>query len=143
MKARSSMRTGHTLIVLLATVAGAVGIALVPRVDAADAVMSLKWDQLVPPAPPKPPRSFLADRPTDPSSLAAPGHGAASAGPLVEGRWMSGPAKSSGKPPAVVASLDGKRVEIGGYVVPLDDRKSTRLNSSHVAISYAVFCLKK
>src|SRR5207253_9924668 len=26
---------------------------------------------------------------------------------------------------------------------PLRDRKSTRLNSSHVAISYAVFCLKK
>src|SRR5439155_26201139 len=26
---------------------------------------------------------------------------------------------------------------------PLVDRKSTRLNSSHVAISYAVFCLKK
>src|SRR5439155_5736852 len=30
-------------------------------------------------------------------------------------------------------------------LTPLDrgDRKSTRLNSSHVAISYAVFCLKK
>src|SRR5690625_7096831 len=31
--------------------------------------------------------------------------------------------------------------------IPIDgtyeDRKSTRLNSSHVAISYAVFCLKK
>src|SRR5207253_633535 len=27
--------------------------------------------------------------------------------------------------------------------MPLPDRKSTRLNSSHVAISYAVFCLKK
>src|SRR5690606_40284234 len=27
--------------------------------------------------------------------------------------------------------------------VPLSDRKSTRLNSSHVKISYAVFCLKK
>src|SRR5439155_20545000 len=26
---------------------------------------------------------------------------------------------------------------------PAADRKSTRLNSSHVAISYAVFCLKK
>src|SRR5690606_41935350 len=26
---------------------------------------------------------------------------------------------------------------------PLPDRKSTRLNSSHVKISYAVFCLKK
>src|SRR3712207_7672533 len=35
-----------------------------------------------------------------------------------------------------------------GVVVPLDlrvalDRKSTRLNSSHANISYAVFCLKK
>src|SRR5690625_6869020 len=28
-------------------------------------------------------------------------------------------------------------------VYPIRDRKSTRLNSSHVAISYAVFCLKK
>src|SRR5690606_42007116 len=28
-------------------------------------------------------------------------------------------------------------------VLPAIDRKSTRLNSSHVKISYAVFCLKK
>src|SRR5215471_20633168 len=28
-------------------------------------------------------------------------------------------------------------------VLPGEDRKSTRLNSSHVEISYAVFCLKK
>src|SRR5207249_6360139 len=28
-------------------------------------------------------------------------------------------------------------------VTTLKDRKSTRLNSSHVSISYAVFCLKK
>src|SRR5438067_12816471 len=28
-------------------------------------------------------------------------------------------------------------------IVPPGDRKSTRLNSSHVSISYAVFCLKK
>src|SRR5690625_5414676 len=27
--------------------------------------------------------------------------------------------------------------------IQVKDRKSTRLNSSHVAISYAVFCLKK
>src|SRR5256885_13040822 len=26
---------------------------------------------------------------------------------------------------------------------PTEDRKSTRLNSSHLVISYAVFCLKK
>src|SRR5207253_10388405 len=32
----------------------------------------------------------------------------------------------------------------GGFYASQDaDRKSTRLNSSHVAISYAVFCLKK
>src|ERR1039457_152611 len=35
-------------------------------------------------------------------------------------------------------------VEVEGHLVlnPLD-RKSTRLNSSHLAISHAVFCLKK
>src|SRR5439155_2137571 len=36
------------------------------------------------------------------------------------------------------ASSHGHRVRRPGA-----DRKSTRLNSSHVAISYAVFCLKK
>src|SRR3712207_6932879 len=30
-----------------------------------------------------------------------------------------------------------------GHLVPALDRKSTRLNSSHANISYAVFCLKK
>src|SRR5204862_2976787 len=30
-----------------------------------------------------------------------------------------------------------------GHEVEEEDRKSTRLNSSHVEISYAVFCLKK
>src|SRR5699024_11228251 len=37
-------------------------------------------------------------------------------------------------------------VQAGGGVQrvhPAEDRKSTRLNSSHVSISYAVFCLKK
>src|SRR3712207_6951157 len=30
-----------------------------------------------------------------------------------------------------------------GVALALEDRKSTRLNSSHANISYAVFCLKK
>src|SRR5690625_1390500 len=30
-----------------------------------------------------------------------------------------------------------------GWMLTIPDRKSTRLNSSHVAISYAVFCLKQ
>src|SRR5690625_6714609 len=33
-------------------------------------------------------------------------------------------------------------VQVGDSLYSID-RKSTRLNSSHVAISYAVFCLKK
>src|SRR5256885_7762140 len=31
----------------------------------------------------------------------------------------------------------------GGFSAHYRDRKSTRLNSSHLVISYAVFCLKK
>src|SRR2546426_11849877 len=34
-------------------------------------------------------------------------------------------------------------LDAGCTVHPLRDRKSTRLNSSHLVISYAVFCLKK
>src|SRR5437870_9804006 len=37
----------------------------------------------------------------------------------------------------LVAEMEVKNLE------EFEDRKSTRLNSSHVAISYAVFCLKK
>src|SRR5256885_10027237 len=34
------------------------------------------------------------------------------------------------------------RSRIIGYIWDTQDRKSTRLNSSHLVISYAVFCLK-
>src|SRR5215469_15232594 len=37
----------------------------------------------------------------------------------------------------------GPEVQLGQNVLHMGDRKSTRLNSSHVEISYAVFCLKK
>src|SRR5690554_7494856 len=36
-----------------------------------------------------------------------------------------------------------KRYTPTSLVLGTEDRKSTRLNSSHVRISYAVFCLKK
>src|SRR2546430_8757027 len=40
----------------------------------------------------------------------------------------------------MLAILEAKKHELGaGWI----DRKSTRLNSSHSQISYAVFCLKK
>src|SRR5256885_4729040 len=46
-------------------------------------------------------------------------------------RWRPSPAVSGVGDPAVPRAHPGR------------DRKSTRLNSSHLVISYAVFCLKK
>src|SRR5256885_7920569 len=42
--------------------------------------------------------------------------------------------------PITIASAARARVR---SLTPTKDRKSTRLNSSHLVISYAVFCLKK
>src|SRR5438045_7874521 len=40
--------------------------------------------------------------------------------------------------------IDPRCTQIGAFNLALTgDRKSTRLNSSHLGISYAVFCLKK
>src|SRR5258705_9617066 len=52
---------------------------------------------------------------------------------------------------AVAANLDPLRIQRllhlrvhhPAYLRRVRDRKSTRLNSSHLGISYAVFCLKK
>src|SRR5205085_8679714 len=43
----------------------------------------------------------------------------------------------------VTIDLEGKSSFADAMVVTSGDRKSTRLNSSHSQISYAVFCLKK
>src|SRR2546429_6407245 len=40
-------------------------------------------------------------------------------------------------------AFDAKQAVLDGNVARVLDRKSTRLNSSHGYISYAVFCLKK
>src|SRR3712207_8041969 len=37
----------------------------------------------------------------------------------------------------------GRQQPLRDHLFPSPDRKSTRLNSSHANISYAVFCLKK
>src|SRR5207249_9196554 len=46
---------------------------------------------------------------------------------------------AEGRPLEVLDSIRGLNDMLEAYV---QDRKSTRLNSSHVSISYAVFCLK-
>src|SRR5438445_9765185 len=60
----------------------------------------------------------------------------------ADGRFGCGPSKVR---PEQVAYLAGAGAELLGTShrqAPVD-RKSTRLNSSHANISYAVFCLKK
>src|SRR5690625_7499952 len=47
---------------------------------------------------------------------------------------------------SLLCDLSVGLAKLGELLIPSGegiDRKSTRLNSSHVAISYAVFCLKK
>src|SRR5947209_15705782 len=46
------------------------------------------------------------------------------------------------QPPVVLAPPVTEEVLVRPFA-DLEDRKSTRLNSSHANISYAVFCLKK
>src|SRR3989442_7445170 len=51
------------------------------------------------------------------------------------------PALSASNPTLIAEFLHAKGYEM--FQIVKTDRKSTRLNSSHVRISYAVFCLKK
>src|SRR5438445_10103297 len=52
-----------------------------------------------------------------------------------------------GAPPSdsmrIAIFYDDDALYVGARKIAMRDRKSTRLNSSHANISYAVFCLKK
>src|SRR5207249_12217411 len=66
--------------------------------------------------------------------------------PRTRDRDGAGPEGACRRPPVCVVDHHVRRHPSNiGSVDPaeLQDRKSTRLNSSHVSISYAVFCLKK
>src|SRR5690349_23091758 len=54
-----------------------------------------------------------------------------------------GPIAYSSRTPGAVRSALWDSLGSATGPAPAGDRKSTRLNSSHVEISYAVFCLKK
>src|SRR2546426_12330092 len=66
------------------------------------------------------------------------------AGQVVRPRKQAGccAVVSTGKGQALQA-IRRKRDDVNAVAVIVEDRKSTRLNSSHLVISYAVFCLKK
>src|SRR5438477_4931514 len=60
------------------------------------------------------------------------------AAPAARRRRPAGGAEGSGPPPYGLS-----RANEPERLGRASDRKSTRLNSSHMSISYAVFCLKK
>src|SRR5690242_21161289 len=82
---------------------------------------------------PQPPRSTLFPYTTLFRSIAASAVKAAAGGDN-----FAGTDRKKAK-----LSISNAKVEKFGDLSDLLDRKSTRLNSSHMSISYAVFCLKK
>src|SRR5205807_8733141 len=54
-----------------------------------------------------------------------------------DGKWIDEKLKREG------ISAEEAEAALREHGVSASDRKSTRLNSSHLVISYAVFCLKK
>src|SRR5947199_7620061 len=85
----------------------------------------------------RPPRSTLFPYTTLFRSGGGAARRRARRGVLAAGRGLQPPDQPAG-PPGAVPGLDA-----GPAAGRRGDRKSTRLNSSHLGISYAVFCLKK
>lgn len=102
----------------LSVVAAWAVLALIAPVAQADNARDLKWADLIPPKAeqsPLKPKTFFA-------GSTAPGADGSPPPQLPEGKFMQMKRRQPGadKPPAVVPELDGQRVSIGGYVVPLD-----------------------
>jgi hypothetical protein len=95
----------------------ALGFALLTGASASGDIKELSWAELMPPVTAKPTKKLKTFfiNPSGSSGDLAPS-------PLPEGKWMSMKRQQPGadRPPEVVTALDGERVRIGGYVVPLD-----------------------
>ncbi len=100
-------------------------VAMLPLPALCSDVRELHWAELIPPSPAAPaatakPKTFFEGaNPRDANASAPP--------PMLEGKFMQIKRRQPGEgsAPAVVADLDGKRVSIGGYVVPLDFEATT------------------
>ena len=112
-----------TKAVALITAAALAAMSLASGSRAADSPRELKWAELMPPieaVKPKPKTFFSGATPAkDDEEPLPPFH--------QEADWMSMKRRQPGAdlPPRVVAELNGKRVKIGGYVVPLDFESTT------------------
>src|SRR5690606_41536193 len=107
-----------------------------------DACCLLLWSGFPPCLHSCPPRrsSDLLHKRTCVSSLFRPARPARGGRQSVEPHSRN-PLKNNRK--ALSAHPHSRREPLVSATAPPPDRKSTRLNSSHVKISYAVFCLKK
>src|SRR5207253_8450206 len=99
------------------------------------------------PMPPPPPSTLFPYTTLFRSVPKLPCFGAAAFGSLLRRRLIGeqavGAGHAGGRAGREVLENVLLRLSAGDRPVRREDRKSTRLNSSHVAISYAVFCLKK
>src|SRR2546430_9357455 len=97
----------------------------------------------------RPPRSTLFPYTTLFRSTASNDRGSAIAVDNVGNLYVGGYFTRSGQKNGVLLKYDATTLtpNLIGFPIehdgPAGDRKSTRLNSSHSQISYAVFCLKK
>src|SRR5437773_4046748 len=88
------------------------------------------------------PHSNIHSFPTRRSSdLGEPLHGDRAA--ILESGVTHFPRAAAGDPGELARDPLGVGVALAHAQQPVGDRKSTRLNSSHITTSYAVFCLKK
>src|SRR2546426_5494877 len=71
------------------------------------------------------------------------GSGGRRARPEAKATAPAASRSTASKPGTATKRKTTARPDTTGQRNPLTDRKSTRLNSSHLVISYAVFCLKK
>lgn len=116
---------GRNLAVLAAAFVLLHPLAQAP-VRAVEAPRQLKWADLRPVAAPdesKKAKAFFAGS----TPLPAGADDSAAPPPLPEGKFMSMKRRQPGsdKPPAVVTALEGQRVSLAGYVVPLDFEATT------------------
>jgi uncharacterized protein len=108
----------------LCLVLSAIPFSIAPT-RAADVPLALTWAALIPADKPqtRAPKPFFAGAtPRIPGQTEANVNGHSQQPPTGDAKWMSGATKSpaANMPAPVVAELNGKRVKLGGYVVPLD-----------------------
>src|SRR2546426_4598074 len=89
------------------------------------------------------PGSRARPRPSRPTEILTPITSLLAGQPLLRLAQLGPIAVRVPREPGELLEVLARLLRVSGELGGLGDRKSTRLNSSHLVISYAVFCLKK